>query len=61
MNEENTSRNVSSYFEGCGRDGPIKCIFLAEFHPTAGPKITCQVCSSLSINEFYGWLCGFNF
>uniref|UniRef100_A0A1B6CWT5 Nitrogen permease regulator 2-like protein n=2 Tax=Clastoptera arizonana TaxID=38151 RepID=A0A1B6CWT5_9HEMI len=34
---------VTRYFEGCGREGPIKCIFLAEFHHTAGPKITCQV------------------
>lgn len=31
------------YFEGCGREGPINCIFLTEFHHTAGPKITCQV------------------
>lgn len=21
---------------------PVKCIFLCEFHPTAGPKISCQ-------------------
>ncbi|KAL0272236.1 UNVERIFIED_CONTAM: hypothetical protein PYX00_005292 [Menopon gallinae] len=33
----------SQFYEGCGREGPIKCIFLSEFHPTAGPKITCQV------------------
>ncbi|XP_046985009.1 GATOR complex protein NPRL2 isoform X1 [Schistocerca americana] len=31
------------YFEGCGREGPVRCIFFSEFHPTAGPKITCQV------------------
>lgn len=31
------------YFEGCGHEGPIRCIFLCEFHPVAGPKITCQV------------------
>ncbi|XP_050559058.1 GATOR complex protein NPRL2 isoform X2 [Spodoptera frugiperda] len=31
------------YYEGCGQEGPIRCIFLCEFHPTAGPKITCQV------------------
>ncbi|XP_054289536.1 GATOR complex protein NPRL2 [Macrosteles quadrilineatus] len=36
------NRNTS-YFEGCGREGPINCIFLTEFHHTAGPKITCQV------------------
>ncbi|KAK7601872.1 hypothetical protein V9T40_009313 [Parthenolecanium corni] len=33
----------SRFYEGCGRDGPIRCIFLCEFHPTAGPKIVCQV------------------
>lgn len=31
------------YFEGCGYEGPIRCIFLCEFHPVVGPKITCQV------------------
>lgn len=31
------------YYEGCGRQGPIRCIFLGEFHPVAGPKISCQV------------------
>ncbi|XP_053624319.1 GATOR complex protein NPRL2-like isoform X2 [Plodia interpunctella] len=30
------------YYEGCGRQGPIRCIFLGEFHPVAGPKISCQ-------------------
>ncbi|VVC87797.1 unnamed protein product [Leptidea sinapis] len=30
------------YYEGCGREGPIRCIFLSEFHPVAGPKIACQ-------------------
>jgi len=34
------------YFEGCGHEGPIKCIFLCEFHHVAGPKITCQVRTS---------------
>ncbi|RVE55149.1 hypothetical protein evm_000047, partial [Chilo suppressalis] len=33
----------TKYYEGCGQEGPIRCIFLCEFHPTAGPKITCQV------------------
>lgn len=33
----------SKYYEGCGMDGPIRCIFLSEFHPTAGSKINCQV------------------
>ncbi|CAH0382392.1 unnamed protein product [Bemisia tabaci] len=31
------------YFEGCGQEGPIRCIFLCEFHHVAGPKITCQI------------------
>uniref|UniRef100_A0A0A9Y5U1 Nitrogen permease regulator 2-like protein n=1 Tax=Lygus hesperus TaxID=30085 RepID=A0A0A9Y5U1_LYGHE len=31
------------FFEGCGKEGPIRCIFFCEFHPTAGPKISCQV------------------
>lgn len=31
------------YYEGCGREGPIRCIFLGEFHPVAGPKVSCQV------------------
>lgn len=35
--------NNSQFFEGCGREGPIRCIFLSEFHPCQGPKITCQV------------------
>lgn len=34
---------TSQFYEGCGREGPIRCIFLSEFHPIAGPKITCQV------------------
>ena len=29
-------------FEGCGILGPLRSIFFAEFHPTAGPKIRCQ-------------------
>ncbi|CAG9103130.1 unnamed protein product [Plutella xylostella] len=33
----------AKYYEGCGQEGPIRCIFLCEFHPTAGPTITCQV------------------
>ena len=28
--------------EGCGKIGPIRSIFFAEFHPTAGPMIRCQ-------------------
>ncbi|ODN05010.1 Nitrogen permease regulator 2-like protein [Orchesella cincta] len=29
-------------FEGCGREGPILSIFIAEFHHIAGPKIVYQ-------------------
>ena len=29
-------------FEGCGREGPIRAIFLSEFHHIAGPKIVVQ-------------------
>lgn len=35
--------NSAQFYEGCGREGPIRCIFLSEFHPVAGSKITCQV------------------
>lgn len=56
------------FFEGCGREGPIRCIFLSEFHPVAGSKITCQVLHSsiqakVKTNIFLhpipgaGWLC----
>ena len=38
------SNDDTYFYEGCGREGPIRCIFLCEFHPTAGPKIACQVC-----------------
>lgn len=31
------------YYEGCGHEGPVRCIFFCEFHPVVGPKITCQV------------------
>ena len=30
------------YIEGCGKIGPIRSIFFAEFHPVAGPMIRCQ-------------------
>uniref|UniRef100_A0A6M2DGE4 Putative nitrogen permease regulator 2-like protein n=1 Tax=Xenopsylla cheopis TaxID=163159 RepID=A0A6M2DGE4_XENCH len=34
---------AAQYYEGCGHEGPIRCIFLCEFHPKLGPKIKCQV------------------
>lgn len=42
--------NSTQFYEGCGREGPIKCIFLSEFHPVAGSKITCQVKINLYID-----------
>lgn len=41
------------YYEGCGQEGPIRCIFLCEFHPTAGPKITCQVPENYISKEIF--------
>ncbi|XP_066998360.1 GATOR1 complex protein NPRL2 [Anabrus simplex] len=41
------------YYEGCGHEGPIRCIFLCEFHPTAGPKITCQVPTDYVSKEIF--------
>ncbi|XP_021927171.1 GATOR complex protein NPRL2 [Zootermopsis nevadensis] len=41
------------YFEGCGHEGPIRCIFLCEFHPVAGPKITCQVPEEYVTKEIF--------
>lgn len=34
--------NEECLFEGCGREGPILSIFIAEFHHIAGPKIVYQ-------------------
>lgn len=42
------------YYEGCGREGPIRCIFLSEFHLVAGPKISCQV-SNVTVT-FYTYI-----
>jgi hypothetical protein len=35
------STNDSRY-EGCGEEGPLRNIFLAEFHHITGPMIRCQ-------------------
>lgn len=43
----------SKFYEGCGQEGPIRCIFLCEFHPTAGPKITCQVPENYISKEIF--------
>ncbi len=40
-------------FEGCGREGPIRGIFLAEFHPTVGPRIRLQTDSELLSSEVF--------
>jgi hypothetical protein len=37
-----TENQEEGLFEGCGREGPILAIFLAEFHHIAGPKIVYQ-------------------
>lgn len=34
---------TDSQFDGLGQEGPIRSIFFCEFHPTAGPIISCQV------------------
>ena len=43
VNKMSNIMNDSRY-EGCGEEGPLRSIFFAEFHPTAGPIIRCQVC-----------------
>lgn len=43
---------AAQYFEGCGHEGPIRCIFLCEFHPKLGPKIKCQVNLIKNICQF---------
>ena len=30
--------------------GEIKCLFLSEFHPVAGPRIAYQVATSILLN-----------
>ncbi|XP_055585637.1 GATOR complex protein NPRL2 [Uranotaenia lowii] len=37
------SNQINQFYEGCGQEGPIRCILLSEFHATAGSKISCQV------------------
>ncbi|XP_055628771.1 GATOR complex protein NPRL2 isoform X2 [Toxorhynchites rutilus septentrionalis] len=37
------SNQSDQFYEGCGREGPIRCILLSEFHAVAGSKISCQV------------------
>lgn len=34
--------NAQQHYEGCGKLGPIRSIFFAEFHPITGPMIRCQ-------------------
>lgn len=40
-----------SLFDGLGQEGPIRSIFFCEFHPTAGPIISCQVDTTNEINK----------
>ncbi len=44
---------ISAQFEGCGREGPIRGMFLAEFHPTVGPRIRLQTNSELLSSEVF--------
>jgi hypothetical protein len=37
-----SAANNQNRYEGCGKVGPLRSIFFAEFHPTAGPMIRCQ-------------------
>ncbi|KAG5892242.1 hypothetical protein JTB14_014612 [Gonioctena quinquepunctata] len=37
----------------CGKEGPIRCIFYCEFHPTAGPIISCQVPENYISKELF--------
>jgi hypothetical protein len=48
------------YGEACGLEGLLRCIFLCEFHPTAGPKTTCQVWTCAFCECYYDsvYLCG---
>lgn len=39
--------------EGLSRDGPIRCIFLSEFHPVHGSRISCQVNISSFPNYYH--------
>eukprot|EP00095_Tigriopus_kingsejongensis_P003425 maker-scaffold1323_size47899-snap-gene-0.12 protein:Tk03425 transcript:maker-scaffold1323_size47899-snap-gene-0.12-mRNA-1 annotation:"hypothetical protein AaeL_AAEL003870" len=43
--------------EGCGQDGPLRSIFLAEFHHVQGPVIRCEATidgeSALMTKEFF--------
>lgn len=45
--------NSNQFYEGCGQEGPIRCIFLSEFHDTAGSKITSQVNSNEEIKLYH--------
>ena len=40
-------------FEGCGEEGPIRAIFLAEFDPVQGPMMRCQVPEEVVTREIF--------
>ncbi|CAH1994985.1 unnamed protein product [Acanthoscelides obtectus] len=44
---------VRSRAEYSGKEGPIRCIFFCEFHPTAGPIISCQVPENYISKELF--------
>lgn len=51
MTKENMSFPATKA-DDTGQEGPIRCIFFSEFHPTAGPKITCQVSFLFTIHGY---------
>ncbi|KAF2901873.1 hypothetical protein ILUMI_04314 [Ignelater luminosus] len=51
MESDHFHRNLHS--EGSRQESPIRCIFLCEFHPTAGPIITCQVPENYISKELF--------
>uniref|UniRef100_A0A1Y1N824 Nitrogen permease regulator 2-like protein n=1 Tax=Photinus pyralis TaxID=7054 RepID=A0A1Y1N824_PHOPY len=49
MGEDNIPAADNAYKQEC----PIRCIFLCEFHPTAGPIISCQVPENFISKELF--------
>lgn len=51
---EETNYDYDQYHDNDVDDSdPVKCIFLCEFHPTAGPKISCQEPADFISNELF--------
>lgn len=45
--------DYTNNFENATKEGPIRCIFFCEFHPTAGPIISCQVPENYISKELF--------